>query len=71
VAALGPEELRRWAGGFSHLVRRFGASWRHKSVGKGDKAMLSLIAEVGEGGDAAQLRPLLAEWLARRRALAR
>jgi hypothetical protein len=70
VAALGPEELRQWAGGFSRVIGQSGASWRHKSVGKPDKAMLSLIAEVGEGADGAQLQPVLAEWLVRRRALA-
>jgi hypothetical protein len=66
IAALGPDELRLWAEGFSHLVQRFPASWRHKSVRKDDKAMLSLIDAVGEGADAAELRPMLPGWLARR-----
>jgi Uncharacterised protein family (UPF0149) len=70
VAGIAAEDLPDWARGFSRMVRRFGSAWRDKSVRKDDKAMLSLIEAVGNG-DPVDLRPLLAEWLGRRRAAMR
>jgi hypothetical protein len=71
VAGIATEDLADWARGFSRMVRRFGSAWRDKSVGKEDKAMLSLIEAVGRGEKPGEIRPLLAQWLGNRRAAIR
>jgi hypothetical protein len=71
IAAAGPEDLGEWARGFAHVARRFGAAWRDRSLNKDDKRVLALIQAVGEGEDAAKLRPIVVGWLARRRAMTR